>query len=85
MGIPTRVRPPSSRARHRGTALCSAAVLFMAGLVTLASPAQAATPTAVYVANANNNTVSAVDTTTNTVTATIPAGSFPISIATPPL
>lgn len=37
-----------------------------------------------YVANANDNTVSVIDTATNTVTATVPVGRAPVSLALPP-
>jgi YVTN family beta-propeller protein len=38
----------------------------------------------VYVANANNNTVAVIDTASNTITATIPVGSAPVSLALTP-
>jgi YVTN family beta-propeller protein len=38
----------------------------------------------VYVANVNDDTVSVIDTATNTVTATIPVGSHPIYVAADP-
>lgn len=37
-----------------------------------------------YVANANNNTVSVIDTANNTITATIPVGRAPVSLALTP-
>src|SRR5262245_56972643 len=37
-----------------------------------------------YVANENNNTISVIDTATNTITATIPVGSIPISLVLTP-
>ena len=40
--------------------------------------------TKVYVANDNSNTVSVIDTATNTVTATVPVGSYPSGVAVSP-
>ncbi|HEX3494293.1 MAG TPA: hypothetical protein VHT48_02795, partial [Methylocella sp.] len=57
------------------------AVLAM-GLGALASPAEAA-PFA-YVANGNDNTVSVIDTATNTMVATVPVGSQPVGVAVTP-
>jgi YVTN family beta-propeller protein len=47
-----------------------------------ADPAQA--HVSAYVANANNNTVSVIDTASNTITATIPVGAAPVSLALTP-
>ena len=60
-------------------ALC--AMLAM-GLGLMASPADAA-PFA-YVANSGANTVSVIDTATNTVLVTIPVGQFPSGVAVTP-
>ncbi len=60
-------------------ALC--AVLAM-GLGLMASPAEAA-PFA-YVANANSNNVSVIDTATNSVVATVPLGFSPAGVAVTP-
>jgi YVTN family beta-propeller protein len=40
--------------------------------------------TTVYVANINSNNVSVIDTTTNTVTATVPVGQWPSGVAVAP-
>jgi YVTN family beta-propeller protein len=59
--------------RARGfAALCAALAL---GLALSSRPAEAA-PFA-YVANSSSNTVSVIDTASNTVVATIPVGSHP--------
>jgi YVTN family beta-propeller protein len=52
------------------------------GLGLLASPAEAA-PFA-YVGNNHTNTVSVIDTASNTVVATVPVGNFPIGVAVTP-
>jgi YVTN family beta-propeller protein len=49
---------------------------FLASAQTLAQNA--------YITNAGDNTVSVVDTATNTVTATIPVGSFPLGVTVTP-
>ena len=51
------------------------AIMLAMGLALMASPAEAA-PFA-YVTNADANTVSVIDTATNTVVATIPVGTVP--------
>ncbi|MGC2696348.1 MAG: hypothetical protein WA738_11210 [Candidatus Angelobacter sp.] len=51
-------------------------------LLLLASALQA--QTVAYVANSNDNTVSVIDTSTNTVTATIVVGGFPIGVVFSP-
>ncbi|MCZ4101427.1 IPT/TIG domain-containing protein [Streptomyces sp. H39-C1] len=58
----------------------------LTGLTAVAAPAHAvpAGATTAYVANASDNTVSAVDTATNTVTATIPVGFGPQGVAAAP-
>ncbi|WP_438303437.1 hypothetical protein ACSHXN_19625 [Streptomyces sp. HUAS TT11] len=67
-----------------------AVLAMLAGLslpVLAATPAQAAAPTPnAYVTNQGSNTVSVIDTATNTVTATVPAGFGPsgVAIGTPP-
>ncbi|MFN2607087.1 MAG: beta-propeller fold lactonase family protein [Acidimicrobiales bacterium] len=50
---------------------------------TTTRPPAAVSPRA-YVANANSNTVSVIDTATNTVVATVAVGSFPIAVAVNP-
>jgi YVTN family beta-propeller protein len=57
-------------------------VMLAIGLGFAASPAAAA-PFA-YVANSSDNTVSVIDTGTNTVVATVPIGTFPIGVAVAP-
>jgi YVTN family beta-propeller protein len=52
------------------------AVMLVMGLGAMAPPAEAA-PFA-YVANGGDNTVSVIDTATNTVVATIPVGNVPL-------
>jgi len=42
------------------------------------------TGTKVYVTNSGSNTVSIIDTATNTVTATVPAGNYPFGVAVTP-
>ncbi|MEK8108200.1 hypothetical protein NKG94_30975 [Micromonospora sp. M12] len=53
----------------------AALVLAAVAVVASALPAQAATTVVAYVANQNDGTVSAIDTATNTVIATVPVGS----------
>ncbi len=49
-----------------------------------ATQADSAAQVNAYVANENNNTVSVIDTATNTITATIPVGSIPIALVLTP-
>src|SRR5262249_49797404 len=66
------------RLRGRGRVV----VLGLLALALWALPAAAA-PLA-YVTNGADNTVSVLDTTTNTVVATVPVGTFPIAVAITP-
>ncbi|MET8642634.1 hypothetical protein [Streptomyces sp. NPDC004675] len=65
-----------------------AVLAMLAGLslpVLAATPAQAAAPTPnAYVTNQGSNTVSVIDTVTNTVTATVPVGGRPFGVAVTP-
>ncbi|MFD5430138.1 YncE family protein, partial [Streptomyces sp. NPDC127084] len=65
-----------------------AGFVLVAGLalpVLATGPAHAVPPgTYAYVANSESNTVSVIDTATNTVSATIDVGSFPIGVAVSP-
>lgn len=77
-------RLPGRRRRWR-TAMAVSPFLAVTGLASLAVPAHAGTADRmVYVANVAGNSVSAIDTTTDTVTATIPVGSDPIGVAVSP-
>ncbi|WP_329191738.1 MULTISPECIES: hypothetical protein [unclassified Streptomyces] len=51
------------------------------GVVAPPAPALAATGPLAYVANIGGNTVSVFDTATNAVTATVPVGSSPLTVA----
>ena len=76
-----------TRRRRQATALTAGAALGLAGLTGLAAPpvqAQPAGTATAYVANGGDNTVSAVDTSDGTVTATIPVGSGPQGVAASP-
>ena len=64
----------SNNSWARGFMALFAIVLAM-GLALAACPAEAAP--FLYVTNAGDNTVSVIDTATNTVVATIPVGNFP--------
>jgi len=69
------------------TTTIAAAVLTMAGAGALTAPTAHATSPgtpAAYVANAGDNTVSVLDTTTGTVTSTVPVGGGPQSPAASP-
>ncbi|MEU3460563.1 IPT/TIG domain-containing protein [Streptomyces sp. NPDC006733] len=81
-----RARGPQPLGRRRITALAASVALGLSGLTALAAPAHAIPPgaTTAYVANATDNTVSAVDTATNTVVATIPVGFGPQGVAAAP-
>ena len=61
-------------------------MLFEVGLVPLAvcAPARAATSHTAYVANANANSVTPIDTTSNTPGSAISVGSGPVSVALTP-
>ena len=82
----TTTRPPRGRFRRRLTALAATAALAVAGMAALAAPAHAAAPgvSTAYVANANDNSVSVINTATGVLTATIPVGSHPGSVAATP-
>jgi YVTN family beta-propeller protein len=69
-------RRPGGRLRRVLVALTSTAAVTTAGLAVPATPAVAvaAGGTTAYVTDFNANTVSVVDTATNTVTATVPTG-----------
>ena len=62
--------------------------LFLVSLSSMAlvATAQSALPAGpyAYVANSDDNTVSVIDTATNTVTATVPVGSGPFAVAVNP-
>src|ERR1700736_3417162 len=58
------------------------AIVLAMGLALAACPAEAA-PFA-YVANEHSNTVSVIDTATNTLVATIPVGTIPFAVAVTP-
>jgi YVTN family beta-propeller protein len=77
---------PRGRRRAIGVSLVTLGVL--AGLMTTTSqPARAAASpvgTTVYVPNLTAGTVSVVNGSTNTITATVPVGSFPIDTAVTP-
>jgi len=62
--------------------LCSIALISTAMILMLISITDAA-PFA-YIANSGNNNVSVIDTATNTITATVPVGSFPYGVAVAP-
>ncbi|MCZ4124821.1 YVTN family beta-propeller repeat protein [Streptomyces sp. H39-S7] len=81
-----RARTAQPGGRRRLTALAASAALGLSGLTALAAPAHAVPlgATTAYVANASDNTVSAVDTATNTVIATIPVGFGPQGVAAAP-
>ncbi|MGV9244893.1 YVTN family beta-propeller repeat protein [Streptomyces sp. NPDC003710] len=67
--------------------VCMAVLAVLAGLalpVGASSPARAATNGNAYVANYTAGTVTVIDTTTNTVSTTIPVGANPDSIAITP-
>src|SRR5580658_2561073 len=68
----------SNNSWARGFMVLFAIVLAM-GLALAACPAEAAP--FLYVTNASDNTVSVIDTATNTVVATIPVGNFPETLA----
>ena len=53
-------------------------VAMLAGLLGLESPALAQTQILAYVANGGDDTVSVIDTATNTVIATVGVGTTPI-------
>lgn len=77
--------PPRVRWPRRFAAVLSALVLALAGLVALDAPAaHAAGGPLVYTANRDAGTVSVIDTSSNTVTATIPVGAGPAGIAENP-
>src|ERR1700682_4719506 len=64
----------------------SATLLFLSavlGLLLLTAPAAQAAPFA-YITNTNANTVSVIDTASNTVTATVTVGTFPYGVAINP-
>jgi len=56
--------------------------LFLLGMALLTIPAQA--QTFAYVTNRGSNSVSVIDTASNTVVATIPVGAFPEGVAITP-
>ncbi|MGC0419816.1 IPT/TIG domain-containing protein [Embleya sp. AB8] len=78
-------RPRRGSPGGRTTALIGCLALVLAGLVAHALPASAASAArsgvVAYVANSGSNTVSVIDTTTNTTTATIPVGRGPYGLA----
>jgi YVTN family beta-propeller protein len=61
---------------HRLALLLGLLVLFPVGVWAQAPQA--------YITNLNDNTVSVIDTATNTVTATVPVGNFPNGVAVTP-
>ena len=82
----TTTHPPRGRFRRRLTSLAATAALSVAGMAALSAPADAAPSgvTTAYVADQYGGTVSAVDTATGSVTATIPVGGFPDALAVNP-
>ena len=69
------------RARSKLFLSCVWLVLLL-GMALLAIPAQAQTHA--YVANTGSNSVSVIDTTSNTVVATVGVGDYPIGVAITP-
>lgn len=63
-------------AKHFMRSTCAALIMIFAGSRASAENA--------YIANSQDNTVSVIDTASNTVTAIIPVGSFPESVAATP-
>src|SRR3989475_11434648 len=56
---------------------------LLLGVLVLSPVVWAGTPQA-YITNLNDNTVSVIDTASNTVTATVPVGTFPNGVAVTP-
>ncbi|MHC0433652.1 hypothetical protein ACX6XY_26305 [Streptomyces sp. O3] len=90
VGRRTPGRSPSAARRRRLTSLVVGGALAATGLTAFPGPAQAATepqdatgPTA-YVANFYSDTVSVVDTSTNTITDSITVGRRPVGVAVNP-
>lgn len=79
------LHPP--RLGRRLTTMVASGALALTGLVAVAAPsAQALAPAPVaYVADLFNNNVRALDTSTNTVTATIPVGNGPTGVTVSPI
>ncbi len=63
---------------------CVVAVLVVAGLVVWAAPARAATADTAYVANSGSDSVTPIDTATNTADPAIAVGDYPIAVAITP-
>ena len=63
--------------KRRIVGLLSIAAVGVAGLLGCA-------PTTAYIPNSLDSTVSVIDTASNTVTATIPVGTFPFGVAVSP-
>src|ERR1044072_3058822 len=62
----------------------SAAVAVGLALLVVAAPARAATSHTAYVANANDNSLRPIDTTTNVAGTAISVGSAPVAVAIAP-
>jgi YVTN family beta-propeller protein len=81
------VRPPGRRMQSRRAlaALAASALVTALAVTVVAAPAHASTGDRMaYVTNVGSSSVSVIDTTTKTVTATIPVGTDPISAAVSP-
>jgi YVTN family beta-propeller protein len=81
------VRPPGRRMQSRRAlaALAASGLVATLALTAVAAPAHASSGDRMaYVTNAESSSVSVIDTTTNTVTATVRVGSDPISAAVSP-
>ena len=81
------VRPPGRRPRSRRAlaALAASALVAALAVTAVAAPAQASSGDRMaYVTNAQSSSVSVIDTTTHTVTATIRVGADPIGVAVSP-
>ena len=82
-----------TRSTNRSSGVISTSILWMTGFFFVASALygvhaeqqnQARAATFGYVVNADDNTVSVIDTDSNKVVATIPVGGFPDAVATTP-
>ncbi|MFC1411357.1 beta-propeller fold lactonase family protein [Streptacidiphilus sp. N1-12] len=77
--------PPRARSRHRFAALAAATALGLTGLVALNAPAAHAdagpAATTVYTADSGSGTVTAINTATGAVVATVPVGTNPSGVA----
>src|ERR1700733_2257012 len=81
------VRPPGRRMQSRRAlaALAASALVAALAVTAVAAPAHASSGDRMaYVTNTQSNSVSVIDTTTRTVTATIPVGADPIAAAVSP-